>query len=138
MPHQCVRCGLKYPDASESLLKGCTCGSKFFFFYKEERLSKDEEQILKELEGLSPEQREEIEQEIETDVQGFIDNIDEKPVILDLESVRVVKPGKFEIDLLSLFKRKPLIYKIADGKYIIDLASTFQLMNKDKNKKKKR
>jgi predicted nucleic acid-binding Zn-ribbon protein len=138
MPHQCVRCGLKYPDASASLLKGCSCGSRFFFFYKEEKLNKDEEQILKELEGLSPKQRENIEQEIETDVQEIIDNTDEKPVILDLESVRVIKPGKFEIDLLNLFKRKPIIYKIADGKYIIDLASTFQLMNKDKNKKKKR
>jgi predicted nucleic acid-binding Zn-ribbon protein len=39
--------------------------------------------------------------------------------------VRVVGSGKFEIDLVNLFnKKRPLVYKIEEGKYIIDLAST--------------
>ncbi|MCH7545666.1 MAG: AAA family ATPase, partial [Planctomycetes bacterium] len=47
------------------------------------------------------------------------------PVILDIESVRVTGAGKFEIDLANLFKKdRPLIYKLEEGKYIIDLAST--------------
>jgi predicted nucleic acid-binding Zn-ribbon protein len=121
---------MKYPDSSNALLTGCSCGSRFFFFYKENELNKEEGRILNELENLSTEQRGEIEHEIETDVQEIIDNMDEKPVILDLESIRILKPGKFEIDLVSLFKRKPLVYKLAEGKYIIDLASTFQLMQK--------
>jgi len=122
---------MKYPDSSNALLTGCSCGSRFFFFYKENELNKEEGRILNELENLSTEQRGEIEHEIETDIQEIIDNnMDEKPVILDLESIRIVKPGKFEIDLVSLFKRKPLVYKLAEGKYIIDLASTFQLMQR--------
>mgnify|MGYP001578486892 FL=1 len=52
----------------------------------------------------------------------------EKPVILEFESINVKKPGKFEIDLTKLFKRSPVIYKLEEGKYIIDVASTFQLM----------
>ncbi|MCH7515305.1 MAG: hypothetical protein IH947_15395, partial [Bacteroidetes bacterium] len=33
--------------------------------------------------------------------------------------------GKFEIDIVNLFKRdRPLIYKMGEGKYIIDLSST--------------
>ncbi|MBS3143917.1 hypothetical protein J4446_03535, partial [Candidatus Woesearchaeota archaeon] len=32
MPHQCVRCGNMYEDGSEEILKGCSCGSRFFFF----------------------------------------------------------------------------------------------------------
>jgi len=135
MPHQCVRCGEKYPDTSNALLTGCSCGSKFFFFYKQENLDKEEEKILKELDTLSTEQRQEIEQEIETDMQEIIDDVDEKPVVLDLESVRIVKPGKFEIDLVNIFKRKPLIYKIGDGRYIIDLVSTFKSLEKKKGKK---
>jgi len=52
----------------------------------------------------------------------------EIPVILDLESIRVLKPGKFEIDVVNLFSRKrPLIYKLEEGKYIIDLASTLKV-----------
>lgn len=53
---------------------------------------------------------------------------EEMPVILDLESIRVVKPGKFEIDVVNLFsKKRPLIYKLEEGKYIIDLASTLKV-----------
>ena len=54
---------------------------------------------------------------------GVVD--DDTPVILDLESIRVVGEGKFELDLVKLFNKKmPLIYKLEEGKYIIDLAST--------------
>jgi predicted nucleic acid-binding Zn-ribbon protein len=56
---------------------------------------------------------------------GIID--EDIPVILDLESIRVTGAGKFEIDLVKLFNQKrPLIYKIEEGKYIIDLASTLK------------
>jgi predicted nucleic acid-binding Zn-ribbon protein len=54
----------------------------------------------------------------------------DKPVILDIESIRVLKPGQYEIDLVDLFKGKPVIYKLEEGKYIIDLASTFQSKEK--------
>ena len=43
-----------------------------------------------------------------------------QPVILDLESIRVIKPGKYEIDLVSLINRKPIVFKIDEGKYLID------------------
>ena len=56
----------------------------------------------------------------------------DEPVILDLESVRVLKPGKYELDLVQLFKGEPLIFKLAAGKYIIDIAETFRRMRKDK------
>ena len=68
------------------------------------------------------------------DGQGFVEDL--KPVILDLESVRVIKPGKFEIDIVSLFnKRRPLIYKLEEGKYIIDLSTSLKT-NKDEIDKK--
>ena len=137
-PHQCVRCGEKYPDTSDVLLKGCTCGSRFFFFYKQEMVDKDESKILQELENLTLKERKEIEKEISTDIEEIIENPEDKPIVLDLESVRIVKPGKFEIDLVSLFKRRPLIYKLGEGKYIIDLVSTFQLLKKDINSKRKK
>jgi len=138
MPHQCVRCGEKYADTSDVLLNGCKCGSRFFFFYKQEKIDKEEDKILQELENLSLKERKEIEQEIEIDLKEILDSPEDKPIILDLESVRVVKPGKFEIDLVNLFKRKPLIYKLSEGKYVIDLVSTFQLLERRIMPKKKR
>lgn len=54
------------------------------------------------------------------------------PVVLDIESVRVTGAGKFEIDLVNLFKKdRPLIYKMDEGKYIIDIASTLERGSKN-------
>jgi predicted nucleic acid-binding Zn-ribbon protein len=124
MSHRCVRCGKIYPSTAPEVLKGCSsCGSHYFFFFKDEDLKFKEE-----TDKLTREEREEILE----DVKDIVGHEPEKPIILDLESIRVRKSGKFEIDLVSLFKRKPVIYKLEDGKYIIDIASTFQLKkNKD-------
>jgi len=118
MPHQCIRCAAEYPDGSATLLKGCSCGSKFFFFFKE----KAPEEII--------ELKEDERMEIEHDMRDIIGAKSDEPVIFDLESIRVTRPGKFEIDLVNLFRRKPVIYKTGDGKYFIDIASTFQFMKK--------
>jgi len=61
-------------------------------------------------------------QKVEEDVRSILKVEDqEEPVILDIESVRVVSPGKFEIDLVSLLNRKPIVFKLQEGKYIIDI-----------------
>ena len=76
--------------------------------------------------------------QVEEDVREMIglEEDRESPVILDLESVRVTGPGKFEIDIVNLFsKKRPLIYKLEEGKYIIDLASTLKV-SLDEIKKK--
>lgn len=122
MPHKCVRCGTVYPDTGPEILKGCgKCHSHYFFFFK------DEDILEKETEKLTPLEREEIIKDIEEVIPSV-----EKPVVLDLESIRILGSGKFEIDLVSLFKRKPIIYKLEEGKYFIDLASTFQLLSREK------
>ena len=36
------------------------------------------------------------------------------------------KPGKYEISLVDLFSGKPLVFKVGEGKYVIDLASSFE------------
>ena len=61
---------------------------------------------------------------VEEDVRSILKIDDDlKPVILDLESVRVTEPGKYEIDLVSLINRRPIVFKIQEGKYIIDIES---------------
>lgn len=126
MPHQCVRCNKFYVDGSKELLKGCNeCGGKFFFYVKKQDLEEAKEIT----QNLSIEEKEQMERDI-YDIVGIED--DTKPVILDLESVRVLTPGKYELDVVELFKGKPLVYRLEDGKYIIDIASTFQSKKKKK------
>ncbi len=126
MPHQCVRCNAFYDDGNDVILKGCPCGAKLFFFIKKERLDQ-----LKKVNESPPESSMEERKQIEADVLNVLGVKEaEEPVVLDLESVRVLKPGKYELDLVQLFKGEPLIFKLADGKYIIDIAETFRRMRK--------
>lgn len=127
MPHQCVKCSRIIPAGNEELLNGCeSCGGKFFFYIRQEQLEKIKENSFIEI-------PEEDRQSIESDIREMVGiTNEEEPVILDLESVRAVGDGKFEIDVVNLFnKKRPLIYKIEEGKYLIDLATT--LNNSVKN-----
>jgi len=132
MPHQCVKCGKLYKDAAPELLAGCSnCKARFFFYIKQEYYDR-----LKQ--GAMPiiELKEEEKDKIESDVREIVGIEEEKPVILDLESVRVLKPGKFELDIVNLFRKsRPIIYKLEEGKYIIDLASTMKISEDEINKK---
>ncbi len=74
---------------------------------------------------------------IEEDIREMVGIVDEQaPVILDVESIRITGEGKFELDLTKIFRKdRPLIYKLEEGKYIIDLASTLKGSVKDFIKK---
>ena len=119
MPHRCVRCGKIYDSVAKEILEGCTCGSHYFFFFKQEDV-----RLREQTENLTSKEREEILE----DVKEMVGEEPEIPVVLDLESIRVRKAGKFDIDIVNLFKRRPVVYKLEDGKYLIDIPSTFQLM----------
>ncbi len=124
MPHQCIKCDKVYEEGSEELLKGCSCGGKFFFYIKKASLQEVQEKV----EDLTEEDKEQIEKDVREIISDKVE--EDVPVILDLESVRVLKPGKFELDLRHLFGGEPIVYKMADGKYIIDIASSFQMKKK--------
>ena len=132
MPHQCTKCGKVYPDASKELLEGCSCDSRFFYYIRQEKFDDLEKDMKKVMEELDKSDKEQIEKDIR-ELTGLDEKPDE-PVILDLESIRVLEPGKFEIDVVSLLSRnRPLIYKLGEGKYIIDLASSLKANVNDKS-----
>jgi len=121
MPHQCVHCKRILPLANKELIEGCAnCGGHFFFYIKDEQLAKIMETPIE----IPMEDKKAVEKDIR-EMAGITD--EEMPVILDIESIRIVGEGKFEIDLVNLFRKdRPLIYKLEEGKYIIDLASTIE------------
>lgn len=120
MPHQCVRCNTFYQDGAKEILSGCPCGARLFFYVRKKKLKEAEKMTAK----LSKKDKEEIEKDI-LEMVGAPDE-DSNPVILDLESIKIVKPGKYELDLVHIFKKDPLVFKLEEGKYIIDLPQTFQ------------
>ena len=50
----------------------------------------------------------------------------DKPVIIDLESIRILKPGKYELDFVHLFKKDPLVFKLEEGNYVIAFPEAFR------------
>ncbi len=132
MPHQCIHCGTIYDDGDEAILKGCrVCGGKVFFYISQKKLEK-----MKELQKkLSQEEK----KEIEKDVKDLIGDVKEDmPIVLDLETIQIEEPGKYDIDLVKLFKKEGVIYKIEEGKYIIDIPTTlYNLFSKKINEEKK-
>jgi len=122
VPNQCIHCSEIYTDGAKQTLEGCDkCGSRFFFYLTQEKLEKikgkKEEPILSEL---TVEDKKSIEEDVR-EITGIKD-ID-APVILDLETVKVTSPGKYLLDIPNLFsKERPLVYKLEDGKYVIDLS----------------
>lgn len=117
MPHQCVKCSRIIPVGSKEIIDGCNdCKGHFFFYIREEQLEKLKEKPIE----IPKEEKKKIEKDIR-EMAGILD--ENAPVILDIESVSVLSDGKFEIDIVNLFnKKKPLVYKLEEGKYIIDLA----------------
>ena len=119
MPHQCVHCSKIIEVGSKEILEGCSsCGGKFFFYIRDEQAAK-----IKEAKEIPiPEFNTVDKKQVEEDVRSILKIEDEsKPVILDLESIRVLNPGKFEIDIVSLMNRRPIVFKLQEGKYLIDI-----------------
>lgn len=122
MAYKCVHCGATYEDGSEELLKGCSndgCQSKFFFYIRNDKLKEIQEKEE------SPELSLSEKKQVEKDVRDILGQEDEEtPVFLDFESIKVLKPGKYLLDLARLFERdRPQVYQLEDGKYVVDLGS---------------
>jgi len=121
-----VRCSRIISPGSRELLEGCAkCKSHFFFYIRDDQMKEVKEKIIK----IPEEQKKQVERDI-SEMVGITDQ--QAPVILDIESIRVTGEGKFELDIVKLFRKdQPLIYKLEEGKYIIDLASTLKTNIKD-------
>lgn len=113
MPHQCLKCEAMYDNTSNVIIEGCpNCSSKLFLYVKKVPEKKAEIELTKEEKDL-----------IMQEISSFVDISEaEKPIILKLENIRVLSPGKYEIDINQLMKKdKPIVYKVQDGTYVIDL-----------------
>jgi len=119
-----------YADGAKEILSGCSCGGKLFFYIKKaklEKLQKAAEEIK-----LSDKDKTQIEKDVRELVGDQVSKDD--PVILDIESIRVKKPGQYELDLVHLFKGDPLVFKLEEGKYMIDIIETFNKFTKGSKK----
>ena len=134
MPHQCVRCATLYDDGQVDILRGCSCGAKMFYYIRPEKFRKMQAESAAKKAKLDLDERKQIEDDVYDMIGDEIDR--DKPVILDLESVEVLEPGKYNLDVVKLFKNnEPFIIKLEDGKYYVDLVENFKRLAEGRKRK---
>ena len=121
MPNKCTMCGKIHPDNAQYLMKGCDkCGGKFFFYVRQEHLKEVEEDV----ERMSRKDMEEIEKDVREIIPENFEK--DETVVLDLEAIKILKPGKYVIDVTTLFNQRPIVIRIGPGRYEIDLSTIMQ------------
>ncbi len=139
MPHKCTRCEKIFKDGAVEILNGCpNCGwNKFLFVHDEsqavpESTTKGEEEqpakkFLKEIDEFLADQGVKVDE---------VEKIEQEPEDERIESIRIMGPGSYELNLEALLERKEIIMALKeDGTYMVHLPSVFD--NKKKTKKKK-
>ena len=120
MPHRCTRCGTIFEDGDSVILSGCpSCGWNKFLYVKQDP------------EGLENPGRAALEEQkldLEASLDEVVRNIDEalaseekekehesgsetKTEEERVDSVRILGPGSYELNLDSLLERKELVNK---------------------------
>ncbi len=136
MPHKCTRCENVFRDGAAIILNGCPkCGWNKFLYVKDETtpLQGTIEKVgdtsippaasafikeVDELIGNKPPQPEQKKPEIKKDKEEVGDRV---------ESVRILSPGSYELNLDSIMKRDEIVMALKeDGSYIVHLPSVFQ------------
>jgi len=128
MPHKCTRCGRVYDDGDVQVLKGCSfCGGKKFYYInigntkaKEESEIKD---LLSNIEMDNLYTLKEIEKINKKNLKDSIDNI-------EIESIKVVDEGLYQLDLDILMRRDEIIIEKKDGSYALHVPSLFKYKKK--------
>jgi len=130
--HKCIGCGRIFGKNDEAILAGCPeCGSNRFLFIREGAEPSGVEEICEAdidliEEKCTPENIEEMIDEIE----------DGEECDTRLESVRIIEPGSYEVNIESLLERDEIIVALkGDGSYVIHLSSMFSRFKGGKKEK---
>jgi len=141
MPHKCTRCESIFKDGAAIILNGCPkCGWNKFLYVRDETPAPT--QVIKPDASVSDGQ-------ISPEASKFIKEVDEMLFIQDepkkpemkteqkvettkeignrVESIRILSPGQYELNLESLLERKEIVMALKeDGTYIVNLPSVFK------------
>ncbi|MGZ4903714.1 MAG: Zn-ribbon domain-containing protein [Halobacteriota archaeon] len=122
MPHKCTKCGHVFDDGSSSVFTGCpTCGGNKFLYVKFDKnahpLRDDSSAQTAHVSADTPLKEHTA---IPVDHQGT--KVDPSRV----ESIRILGPGSYEINIPALIQRKEIVMALKeDGNYVIHMDSAF-------------
>lgn len=138
MPHKCTRCENIFKDGAAIILNGCPkCGWNKFLYVRDEssatvsvektRISTNTAQISPEASNFIREVDELLGVKDETTEIKSEPETQTKEVGNRIESIRILSPGQYELNLESLLERKEIVMALKeDGTYIVNLPSVFK------------
>ncbi len=105
--HKCLKCGKKFEMMTEEMLRGCPeCGGNLFLYVKNGEVLKAKDIV----------ERVQVEERVELE-----------PDEAQVESLRIMSPGVYELNLNALLEKKEVVMRIKDdGTYAIHLPSLFK------------
>ncbi|KAF5415338.1 MAG: hypothetical protein C5S48_05945 [Candidatus Methanogaster sp.] len=121
MPHKCTNCEHIFEDGSVDILNGCpNCGWNKFLYVPAKSVTETETETDAE----------------DTDAGMLPDKVEaEKEAVPDMEveSIRIIEKGSYELNLESLLEREEIILSMKeDGRYLVHLPSVFEKGKKDR------
>ena len=122
MPHSCVKCNQILPDQSETILNGCSCGSRIFYFVKTDAPFAPIKFKTEEKTNAG-----EVTQEQDSKIQvpeQLIELSKNKVIVIDQdgpENIKVLEPGSYELNVAALLKGEPVILKTDADVYYVKL-----------------
>jgi predicted nucleic acid-binding Zn-ribbon protein len=141
MPHKCTRCESIFKDGAAIILNGCPkCGWNKFLYVRDEipapeqitkpvtpvnigQISPEASNFIKEVDEILGIQDEPKKPEMKTEQQLETP----KEIGNRVESIRILAPGQYELNLESLLERKEIVMALKeDGTYIVHLPSVFK------------
>ncbi len=114
--YQCLKCKKIYSDDEVPLIKGCSCGGRFFLYMRD---GATKPVLTKEAETELVEKIEHIDKERKSGATP------EKISKFGIETIRMKDIGVYEINLEALMRGRPIIVLSKSGSYIISLPSAF-------------
>lgn len=140
MPHKCTRCESIFKDGAAIILNGCPkCGWNKFLYVRDDllvpgpvvkiedatnagQISPEASNFIKEVDEILGIKKETTELKNEPKAENAPKEIGDR-----IESIRILSPGQYELNLESLLERKEIVMALKeDGTYIVNLPSVFK------------
>jgi len=138
MPHKCTRCESIFKDGAAIILNGCPkCGWNKFLYVRDEspvpvakieaaantgQISPEASNFIREVDEILGIKEEKTELKNEPKAENIQKEIGDR-----IESIRILSPGQYELNLESLLERKEIVMALKeDGTYIVNLPSVFK------------
>ena len=134
MPHKCTNCEQIFDDGSAAILNGCpNCGWNKFLYVPAKPATDAGEATDN---GFAVDARDGEFFTGVTETKSGEPEMEEKEEAtsdLEVESIRILEKGSYELNLESLLEREEIIMSVKeDGRYLVHLPSVFEKSRKNK------